>query len=285
MTAFDPVFTIGHQIVETIRTHRKHRQARGAGGSRAAAPARRDRQRRRRAALLSAPAVRRHAAARDDRDGAVLPAQSSSSPTSRRPRSTSPSRRRSCSSSRQLQAEFGMALIMITHDLGVIAETVDRVVVMYGGRVMEEGPVQQIFDAPKHSYTQSLLASLTSRRSKTDERDAARATRRRSSCAISSKIYHAEAPRRHLPHAMSTSTPCARSTSSCRATRSSGSSASPARARRTTGMMAMRLIEPTGGQILVDGDDISRLDSAGAEVLTAGTCRWCSRTAIRRSIR
>ena len=67
-----------------------------------------------------------------------------------------------------------MALIMITHDLGVIAETVDRVVVMNGGRVMEEGPVQQIFDAPKHSYTQSLLASLTMGRSKTDETRAAR---------------------------------------------------------------------------------------------------------------
>ena len=66
---------------------------------------------------------------------------------------------------KELQAEFGMALIMITHDLGVIAETVDRVVVMYGGRVMEEGPVQQIFDAPTHSYTQSLLASLTAGRS------------------------------------------------------------------------------------------------------------------------
>jgi ABC-type dipeptide/oligopeptide/nickel transport system ATPase component len=61
---------------------------------------------------------------------------------------------------KELQAEFGMALVMITHDLGVIAETVDRVVVMYGGRVMEHGSVQQIFDAPTHSYTQSLLQSL-----------------------------------------------------------------------------------------------------------------------------
>lgn len=61
---------------------------------------------------------------------------------------------------KQLQAEFGMALIMITHDLGVIAETVDRVLVMYGGKVMEEGTVADIFDTPKHSYTQSLLASL-----------------------------------------------------------------------------------------------------------------------------
>ena len=59
-----------------------------------------------------------------------------------------------------LQAELNMGLVMVTHDLGVIAETVDRVVVMYGGRVMEEGPVQAIFDAPLHPYTQALLGSI-----------------------------------------------------------------------------------------------------------------------------
>ena len=65
---------------------------------------------------------------------------------------------------KELQAEFGMALVMITHDLGVIAETVDRVIVMYGGQVMEQGPVQQIFDAPTHGYTRSLLQSLRAER-------------------------------------------------------------------------------------------------------------------------
>jgi oligopeptide/dipeptide ABC transporter ATP-binding protein len=59
-----------------------------------------------------------------------------------------------------LQAELGMGLVMVTHDLGVIAETVDRVVVMYGGRVMEEAPVQAIFDAPQHPYTRALMASM-----------------------------------------------------------------------------------------------------------------------------
>jgi len=46
-----------------------------------------------------------------------------------------------------------VALIMITHDLGVVAETVDRVIVMYQGQVREEGPVEAIFDAPRDSYT------------------------------------------------------------------------------------------------------------------------------------
>ena len=49
---------------------------------------------------------------------------------------------------KDIQAESGMGLVMITHDLGVIAETVDRVVVLYGGKVMETGPVEAIFDAP-----------------------------------------------------------------------------------------------------------------------------------------
>jgi len=61
---------------------------------------------------------------------------------------------------KDIQTESGMGLIMITHDLGVIAETVDRVVVMYGGRVMETGPVEAIFDAPLHPYTKALLNSV-----------------------------------------------------------------------------------------------------------------------------
>ena len=59
-----------------------------------------------------------------------------------------------------LQEELGMALIMITHDLGVVAETVDRVVVMYGGKVMETAPVEDLFEAPAHPYTAALLGSI-----------------------------------------------------------------------------------------------------------------------------
>ena len=55
-----------------------------------------------------------------------------------------------------------MAIMLITHDLGVIAETADDVVVMYLGRVVEEGPVDDIFHAPKHPYTRALLRSIPS---------------------------------------------------------------------------------------------------------------------------
>jgi dipeptide transport system ATP-binding protein len=60
----------------------------------------------------------------------------------------------------QLQRERGMALILITHDLSVIAQTAQRVVVMYAGQVVETGRVPDIFDAPRHPYTQALLAAL-----------------------------------------------------------------------------------------------------------------------------
>ncbi len=61
---------------------------------------------------------------------------------------------------RDLQAEHGSSIIFITHDLGVIAQVADRVVVMYLGRVMERGPVDDIFHAPKHPYTKALLRSV-----------------------------------------------------------------------------------------------------------------------------
>ena len=53
-----------------------------------------------------------------------------------------------------------MTIILITHDMGVIAEMADDVAVMYLGRVVETGPVDEIFHAPKHPYTQSLLRSI-----------------------------------------------------------------------------------------------------------------------------
>jgi oligopeptide/dipeptide ABC transporter ATP-binding protein len=61
---------------------------------------------------------------------------------------------------RQLQEDHDTAIIMITHDLGVVAEISDDVVVMYAGNVIEEGTVESIFNAPQHPYTWGLLGSL-----------------------------------------------------------------------------------------------------------------------------
>ena len=60
----------------------------------------------------------------------------------------------------QLQEDYDTAIMMITHDLGVIAEIAKRIVVMYAGKVVEEGPTDAIFENPKHPYTQGLLKSI-----------------------------------------------------------------------------------------------------------------------------
>jgi oligopeptide/dipeptide ABC transporter ATP-binding protein len=60
----------------------------------------------------------------------------------------------------EMKERFNLALMLITHDLGVVAGHVDRVAVMYAGRIVEEAPMRQIFRSPKHPYTQGLLASI-----------------------------------------------------------------------------------------------------------------------------
>lgn len=61
---------------------------------------------------------------------------------------------------RELEKEYGASVIFITHDLGVVAELCDRVIVMYGGLVMEEASIDDIFEHPSHPYTMGLLASI-----------------------------------------------------------------------------------------------------------------------------
>ena len=61
---------------------------------------------------------------------------------------------------RDMKQQFDLSLLLITHDLGVIAETADRVAVMYAGRIVEQGTVRELFHQPKHPYTRGLLASI-----------------------------------------------------------------------------------------------------------------------------
>ncbi|OIJ67938.1 ABC transporter ATP-binding protein [Streptomyces mangrovisoli] len=71
---------------------------------------------------------------------------------------------------RDLQKEFGSAVIMITHDLGVVAEIADDVLVMYGGRCVERGPADEVFEQPQHPYTWGLLGSMPRIDRETSER-------------------------------------------------------------------------------------------------------------------
>ena len=162
MSAFDPVFTIGHQIVETIRAHSD------AGLSAAKDQA---------VALLERVRIKTPVSILNSYphqlSGGMLQRAMIAMALSCRPKilfADEPTtaldvtiQAQILALIKELQVELGMGLVMVTHDLGVVAETVDRVVVMYGGRVMEEGPVQAIFDDPQHPYTRALLNSIPGR--------------------------------------------------------------------------------------------------------------------------
>ncbi len=111
------------------------------------------------AGALSASALRRPAPAGDDRDRARLRA---GSPDRRRadnrPRCDHPDRY--SRSDHQAADEAGMALIMISHDLGVIARTTSRIAVMYAGRIVEEGPTRHVLQHMAHPYTAGLFAAM-----------------------------------------------------------------------------------------------------------------------------
>jgi peptide/nickel transport system ATP-binding protein len=70
----------------------------------------------------------------------------------------------------QLQGEFGMAILFITHDLGIMARICDRLAVMYLGKIVEEAPVREIYRNPRHPYTRGLLASVHRRGARSRER-------------------------------------------------------------------------------------------------------------------
>jgi oligopeptide/dipeptide ABC transporter ATP-binding protein len=159
MTSLDPVFTIGHQIGETIRAHQpvSKREA----FDRAVELLRR-------VEIKNPEIVARHYP--HQLSGGMLQRAMIAMALSCAPKvliADEPTTALDVTVQAQIlqlikdiQAETGMGLVMITHDLGVVAETVDRVVVMYGGRVMETGPVEAIFEAPLHPYTRALLASM-----------------------------------------------------------------------------------------------------------------------------
>ena len=156
MTSLNPVFTIGEQVMETLRAHERLSQR--------AVAAR---------ALEMLEKVGIPSAAQRMRD---YPHQLSGGQRQRvmlaialacRPRlliADEPTTALDVTIQAQildlmmdLRDEFGMAIIVITHNMGVVAETADRVLVMYAGRIVEQAPVARLFDRPLHPYTRGLL--------------------------------------------------------------------------------------------------------------------------------
>jgi oligopeptide/dipeptide ABC transporter ATP-binding protein len=159
MSSLNPVLTVGHQIEEVLRLHRglKRREARAAG-----------------VALLAEVGIsepdQRYDGYPHQMSGGMLQRIMIAIALSCEPRlliADEPTTALDVTIQAQildllvsLQQKHGMALLLITHDLGVVAEVCDRVVVMYGGQVVETGTTEEILSHPKHPYTQGLLASL-----------------------------------------------------------------------------------------------------------------------------
>ena len=158
-SALNPVLTIGRQLGEALALHRGLSGQRARAEAQAAARSRRHSRRGAAPVGLSARVFRRPEPARDDRHGAGRQAR----PADRR-RADHRARRDDPGAdprpARRVRRETGMALVLISHDLGVVAETCDRVAVMYAGRIVEEAPATTLFDDPCHPYTRGLLGAL-----------------------------------------------------------------------------------------------------------------------------
>jgi oligopeptide/dipeptide ABC transporter ATP-binding protein len=169
MAAFSPVHTVGDQVIEALRLHR--RKWRPAGEGLSNAEARQMTVELFRDVGISMPAERVDAYAWQLSGGLRQRAMIAMA-LSCRPRlliADEPTTAIDVTTQaqilnllRDLQRRRGTAIIFITHDLGVIAQIAHHVVVMYLGRVMEQGPVDDIFHAPKHPYTRALLRSIPS---------------------------------------------------------------------------------------------------------------------------
>jgi len=161
MTSFSPVHTIGNQIVEAIQVHRRvgKREARERGIDllrRVGIPRAHERMDEYAFQLSGGLRQRAMIAMALSCDPKLLIADE---PTTALDVTT---QAQILDLLWDLQEQNGMAIILITHNLGVVAEMADDVVVMYLGRVVEQGPVDDIFYAPKHPYTQLLLQSIPS---------------------------------------------------------------------------------------------------------------------------
>ena len=159
MTSLNPVTTVGGQVMEAIELHAVYRRAEARGrvielftlvgipDPEAPVP------------RLPAPAVRRPQAARHDCHG-----DGNAAAAIDRRRADHRARRHDRAQIlellRDLRAKTGTAVLLITHDFGVVNEVADRVAIMYAGQIVEEGTRLELLDTPRHPYTQGLLRSI-----------------------------------------------------------------------------------------------------------------------------
>ena len=158
MTALDPVYTVGHQIAETVKRHEGCTYDQGMERALELLE------------LVKVPsAERRLKAFPHELSGGLRQRAMIAMALSCRPKlllADEPTTALDATVQiqvlillRKIQAEMGMGVIFVTHDLGVAAEIADRVAVMYAGRIVETGTVKEVLGNPKHPYTQGMLSS------------------------------------------------------------------------------------------------------------------------------
>ena len=176
---------------------------------------------------------------------------------------------------RRLRADRGMAVMFITHDMGVVAEIADEVVVMYQGKVVERGPVEQVFHAPEQPYTKMLLGNVL----KLEQPSAIRAARA-PIAADAPPLLEVRGLKMHFPirkgffkkivdhvRAVDDVDIVVRAGETLGIVGESGSG------KTTLGRCLLRVYEPTAGQILYRRPDGSVIDVAAAEPETLKQCR------------
>ncbi len=168
---------------------------------------------------------------------------------------------------RRMQAEYGMAVMFITHDMGVVAEIADQVLVMYRGRVMETGPVDGIFHAPRDDYTRMLIGSVLKLEAKSELRAERQiAVEQPPVLEVSGLAMHfgpAKAPFKAVDDVALTLQPG----ETLGVVGESGSG------KTTLGRCLLRVYDPTGGRMDYRRADGSVVDLARADAATLKACR------------
>ena len=199
---------------------------------------------------------------------------------------------------RNLQAELGMGLLFITHDMGVVAEIADRVVVMRAGEKVEEGEAVSLFGAPREPYTKALLAAVPVLGSLADEplpRPFADANGQAAPLDAPSAdgapvldvqelVTRFDVQRGLLGRRVGRIHAVEHVSFTIHRGETLGLVGESGCGKSTTGRSIIRLEQPDSGQIRVDGQDVTELDSANEKLLRRA-CNMCFRTRSPRSTR
>ena len=169
---------------------------------------------------------------------------------------------------RRLQTAHGMAVMFITHDMGVVAEIADEVIVMYNGKVMETGPVDEIFHAPRNDYTKMLIGSVLKLESKAEIR-----LRRPPIPADARPVIEVRDLRMHFRSGKSTTKAVDGVSLSVMPGETLGIVGESGSGKTTMGRCLLRVYEPTGGEISYRRADGSTVDLLAADKQTLRDCR------------